>query len=137
MLGRELRALCRRHRILFSVAGDIRLALRLGADAVHLPEHLAHRAGAAHKFNSRWLVTVSAHDEAAIIGATKSGADAILLSPVFATAGHPEAKTLGPLRFAHLAHRTKIPVIALGGITAISAKRVPDACGLAAIGALS
>ena len=44
-------------------------------------------------------------------------ADAILLSPVFATRSHSGAQMLGPLRFRLLASRARVPVIALGGMT--------------------
>ncbi|HEX7751903.1 MAG TPA: thiamine phosphate synthase [Novosphingobium sp.] len=51
-------------------------------------------------------------------------ADAVLLSPVFATRSHPGARTLGPLRFRLLAARSPVPVIALGGMTKRGAKRL-------------
>ncbi|MDB5724748.1 MAG: thiamine phosphate synthase [Novosphingobium sp.] len=45
-------------------------------------------------------------------------ADAIVLSPVFATRSHPGAESLGPIRFRLLARLAQVPVIALGGMTA-------------------
>ena len=45
-------------------------------------------------------------------------ADAIVLSPVFPTRSHPGGKALGPLRFHLLTPLARVPVIALGGITA-------------------
>ena len=45
-------------------------------------------------------------------------ADALVLSPVFATRSHPGAPPLGPLRFRLLARQARVPVIALGGMTA-------------------
>ena len=135
-LGRELRVLCRQHRILFSVAGDARLAARLHADGVHLPQRMARHAITARQ-RRNWLITVSAHDAASVITAATSGADAVLLSPVFATASHLHAKPLGPLRFALLARLSKIPVIALGGITAANARQIHGASGIAAISALN
>ena len=50
--------------------------------------------------------------------------DAVLLSPVFRTRSHPEAATLGPLRFRLLAQRARMPVIALGGMNADTAQRL-------------
>ena len=49
---------------------------------------------------------------------------AVLLSPAFATRSHPGAKPLGPLQFRLLAARAQVPVIALGGMTARTAKRL-------------
>jgi thiamine-phosphate pyrophosphorylase len=50
-------------------------------------------------------------------------AEALLLSPVYATRSHPGARTLGPLRFRLLAARAIVPVIALGGINPSTARR--------------
>lgn len=52
------------------------------------------------------------------------GAEALLLSPVFATRSHPGAATLGPLRFRLLAARAQAPVIALGGINPLTFRRL-------------
>ncbi len=81
-------------------------------------------------------MTAAAHDAAAIRRAARHGAHAVLLSPVFATASHPGAPSLGPLRFARLARCSPIPVYALGGITAETARRLAGsgAVGLAGIG---
>jgi thiamine-phosphate pyrophosphorylase len=45
-------------------------------------------------------------------------ADAVVLSPVFATRSHPGGKTLGPIRFRLLARLSAAPIVALGGMTA-------------------
>lgn len=136
-VGRALRQLCRRHRIVFLVAGDARLALRLGADGVHLPQRLAHHATAARRRRGNWLITVSAHNAPSLVRAANVGADAALLAPVFATASHPGAKPLGRLRFAMLAHSAKLAVIALGGIHPGNARQLTGAAGIAAISGLN
>jgi thiamine-phosphate pyrophosphorylase len=51
-------------------------------------------------------------------------ADAVLLSPAFATRSHPDARALGPVRFRLLAQHARMPVIALGGMTARTARRL-------------
>ena len=66
----------------------------------------------------------TAHDLAEIVAANRSKADALMLSPVFATRSHPGAKTLGPLRFLLMARHARIPVIALGGMDHGHAKRL-------------
>lgn len=137
-LGRALRQLCRSRRIVFLVAGDVRLAQRLRADGAHLPQGLAHRIKAARNARANWLITASAHGAASLARASLAGADAVFLSPVFATASHPDAKNLGPAGFARLAHSARRPVIALGGVTEDTARllRGSRACGIGAISAL-
>ena len=66
----------------------------------------------------------TAHDLAEIALANRLGAAAVMLSPVFPTRSHPGAATLGPLRFWALAARVAVPVIALGGMTPRTARRL-------------
>ena len=64
-----------------------------------------------------FLKLVTAHNWKEIVAADRAGADAIFLSPVFATRSHPNGKALGSIRFRTLANKAKAPVIALGGMT--------------------
>ena len=69
-----------------------------------------------------WLAT--AHDGDEIARAVAGGADAIFLSPVFPTASHPGAATLGIMGFRVLAQQSPVPVIALGGMTRARAREL-------------
>ena len=64
------------------------------------------------------LGLATAHDGDEIVRAVEAGADGIFLSPVFPTASHPEARTLGIQGFSVLAQQSPVPVIALGGMNA-------------------
>ena len=68
------------------------------------------------RWQREWLVTAAVHSPAALRAAAAAGADAALLSPIFATASHPDVRTLGLQRFAALAQASPLPVYALGGI---------------------
>jgi thiamine-phosphate pyrophosphorylase len=135
-LAWRLAAICRRRGLVFLVAADWRLAWAVGADGVHLPEGLARRGprawGAPAMRSTGFLVTAAAHSGSAIVRAARAGADAVLLSPVFPTASHPGAVTLGPLRFARYCKDAAVPVYALGGINPQTAARLAGT-GLAGI----
>lgn len=88
-----------------------------------------HRPGGSRALARRGLVTASAHDARALRAAFAAGADLVFLSPVFATRSHPGAPALGPVRFGLIVRGAPGPVIALGGMTAVRARR------LAALGA--
>ena len=137
-LARRLAALCRRRRLKLLVAGDWRLAAAVGADGLHLPEWLVPRRGLWRR-RPGWLVIAAAHGWPALWRARRAGADAALLSPVFATASRPGARPLGAGRFAAMARRAPLPVYALGGIDAVRARRLgaSGAAGIAALGALA
>ncbi len=82
------------------------------------------------------LCLATAHNLRDLARAKRARADAVLLSPVFATRSHPGATTLGALRFNLLARHAALPVIALGGMTRRRMARV-RAHGFAAIDGLA
>lgn len=136
-LARALAQMCRTRRLRLLVAADATLAHRVGADGVHLPEDLVPRM--PRRWPRDWLVTAAAHSPAALWRARRAGADAALLSPVFPTASHPGAPALGALRFAAWANEMPLPVYALGGVNAGTARRLTGrgAVGLAGIGGMT
>lgn len=137
-MARRLAALCRRRGVRLLIAGDGRLAAAIGADGIHLPEALAGRGPGAWSRWRRpgWLVTAAAHSPAALFRAARAGADAALLSPVFATPSHPDRRPLGPLRFAAWCRASPLPVYALGGVSVAGARRLAASggAGIAGIG---
>lgn len=93
-------------------------ARKLGSQNRHLAGHQA-RTFRKTTYTDK-ITTCAAHSAKEIIAAARARADAVLISPVFATASHRGAKTLGPLRFAtlaRLAHAKNLAVYALGGLT--------------------
>jgi thiamine-phosphate pyrophosphorylase len=92
---------------------------------------------ATHNRRGTGLRTASAHTRREAIAAVRAGADAVFVSPVFATRSHPGARALGQIRFALMVQGLAIPVIALGGMTPRRARRLQwlGASGWAAIDA--
>ncbi len=136
-LARSLAAIARRRGLVLLVGEDPALARRVGAHGIHLPERAIGRAGTV-RWQRDWRITAAAHSPAALRLAAAAGADAALLSPVFATASHPRARALGPHRFAALVRHAPIPVYALGGIDRGRAHllRGSGVVGIAGIGGL-
>jgi thiamine-phosphate pyrophosphorylase len=114
---RELQAEAARYGHDAILSGSAREARRWGADGAYGPPALLARGPALLR-----LVTV--HSLRELAAAHRARADAVLLSPVFATQSHPGAKTLGPLRFRAIASHALVPVIALGGMNAKTARRL-------------
>jgi thiamine-phosphate pyrophosphorylase len=136
--GRRLARIARRRGLLLLAGADADLAARIGADGVHLPERRAWAAGALRRARPGWIVTGAAHSAAAIARARRAGADAVFVSPVFASASASAGRPLGALRFAQLVRGAGLPIYALGGIDAASARRImrSGAAGFAAVDAL-
>ncbi|KAF0225556.1 MAG: Thiamine monophosphate [Rhodospirillaceae bacterium] len=141
-LARAVARLCRQRRLILLVANDWRLAAEIGADGVHLAEGLArHGLTASCRLWRRRhgaLLSVAAHSALALGQAARLGADFALLSQAFPSRSHPGRPALGPLRFAILARRSRLPIIALGGVNHQSWRRLPKSCarGWAAIDGL-
>jgi thiamine-phosphate pyrophosphorylase len=117
-LGRDLARLCRDRRLTLVVAGDPALAASLRA-GVHLRGGRGPRAGCGIP------VTASVHDARELVAARRGGATMLFLSPVFPTVSHPGAAGLGVVRWAALARRSRLPCLALGGMTGETAGRLP------------
>lgn len=143
-LAAALARVCRARRNALVVAGDARLARQVGA-GVHLRggRRVARLPGVrlpgVRLRGVRGLVTSSAHGVAQLRRAGQAGAQVAFLSPAFATASHPGAAGLGPVRWAALARRAPcgLAVGALGGIDGGSVRRLPGLRCAAAIGALA
>lgn len=139
-LALRLARAARARRITLLVAGsDWRLAARVGAAGIHLPEGIARTL--ADPGMRLWLrrghvLSVACHGPRALARAALLRADAAMLSPVFHTRSHPGAACLGGLRFALWARRAPIAVLALGGVTRHTARSLRFAAGWAAIDGL-
>ncbi len=136
VLFERLQAIAHRRASLLLLAGDPAQAHLWGADGHHGRTPARVRTS---RTGRRWLHSMPVHDADELAAAIDSDASVILLSPLFATRSHPGAPSLGPARFAALARRAPMPVIALGGVRPHHARLVRrlGAVGYAAIDGLS
>ena len=125
VLARQCVELCQHYgaRLMLNAAPE--LVTVVGAHGVHLDssrlqalteQPFAWQQGGEHGANEKW-VSASCHSAQQLAQAEALGADFVLLSPVAATASHPEVEPLGWERFQQLADATACPVFALGGMT--------------------
>ena len=128
-LARKMARACRQYGHRFFVGADRALAIRLGA-GFHAP---ARCVNAPLPPGLRGISLAAAHERAEIDHAAQSGYSAVLVSPVFSTATHGDARGLGAFNFltlARYAHARGLGVYALGGVNEARYRR------LAASGAL-
>lgn len=145
---RRLTSLAHRRGVVLLVAGSPALAARTGIMGIHLPEREVRRPRSGVFVIARrnrppgMVLTAACHSEAAIRRAALAGADAALISPVFATKSHAGAKPLGIVRFAQLARLAAslgLAPYALGGIVGerqVRRLQGTGAAGIAGIGFL-
>jgi thiamine-phosphate pyrophosphorylase len=106
----RIRAIASKRRLVLLLAGEERQARQWRADG-------SYNAGRHFRDGSR-IKAVPVHNLAEIRRAERHDADFLLLSPLFATRSHPEARPLTFSTFSRLARSTYLPVIALGGVQA-------------------
>jgi thiamine-phosphate pyrophosphorylase len=136
-LAAALAGIARARGLFLLIADDPELAR--AADGVHFPEAQAGKLAYWRARQPRWFLTASAHSLQAVQRAASFGADAVFLSPVFATKSHLDRAALTPIRFRLIAQLSRVPIYALGGIDARNALHLAGArlAGIAAIGALA
>lgn len=115
------------------------VAVAAGADGVHLPSAGLPPDVARRLVGPDRLVGVSTHSAAEAEAAERGGADFVLFGPVYDT---PSKRPYGPPRgleaLAEVCRRLRIPVLAVGGVTAarVGELRAAGAAGVAVIRAL-
>lgn len=129
-VARRLKAVARVRGLILLIGADARLAARVRADGVHLPERLAHRARALRR--PGWLITAAAHSARA---ARAAGVDAVVISAVFPSGSASAGAPIGPVRLALLVRAAGRPAYALGGVTNETARRLlpTGVVGIAAV----
>ncbi len=137
-VARDLRRLADARGLVLLIGADEAFAAAVGADGVHLPQRLIGESPRLRARRPGWMVTCAAHDARALHGAALAGLDAALTSPVFASRSPSAKGQLGPVRFASLVRRARLPVYALGGVNSRTASRLlsSGAAGLAAVDGL-
>jgi thiamine-phosphate pyrophosphorylase len=99
------------------------VALAMGADGVHLRSDDVS-AGTVHSLLGKskvhgtrpFLIAVSCHDGTQVKTAALEGASFVVFGPVFEKTGAPPATATGLVKLQE-ACRSKVPVLALGGVT--------------------
>ena len=127
-VGRRLREMTRREGALFILNDLVDVALLLDADGVHLGQGDFPLSVARRIVGYRLLIGISTHDQEQAQTAARGGADYVGFGPVFETGskdtGHA-ATGLEALR--SVADVVRIPVVAIGGLTAARFAEVLEA----------
>jgi 8-oxo-dGTP diphosphatase len=92
---------------------DIKLAIALGLDGVHLPSRALMQL---ERKPEQLLVAASCHNRAELAQAMRLNLDFVTLSPVAETASHPNASPLGWETLSTLSQTITVPIFALGGM---------------------
>jgi thiamine-phosphate pyrophosphorylase len=117
--GRRLAAIAKARGLILLVGADEALAEAIGADGLHLPEWAVSALTDLRARRPDWIITAAAHSLDACLNA--SAADAVLVSPVFASNSPSAGTPLGVEGFSRIVAASSAPVYALGGVTGATA----------------
>lgn len=116
-LAQEVIRLAHAHDSRVLLSGDAERVQRLGADGLHLDSQaLAHCQ--ARPLPEPYLLAVSGHTLEALQQGEALGADFAVLSPINYTPAHPDIEPIGWAGMAAILAQLKLPVYALGGVSA-------------------
>ncbi|KAF0807960.1 hypothetical protein A6D6_00350 [Alcanivorax xiamenensis] len=131
----RLAAVCRERGLRFWIRDDMALAVREEASGLHLSRRALMAASAAELGGFAGVVSAACHDSRALERALALDIPMAVVSPVAATATHPDVVPLGWDGFAALTEVRPLVFYALGGLSPddLTTAREHGAYGVAGI----
>jgi len=135
----RLRALTRKAGVLLTIDDRVDVALAVAADGVHLGEKDLPWTAARKLIGPGMILGASARTADGVRLAQQGGADYLGLGAMFPTGSKDHAIHVGAERLRQLRPSIRIPILAIGGITAGNVETVirAGADGVAVIGAVA
>ncbi|MDR7544350.1 MAG: thiamine phosphate synthase [Armatimonadota bacterium] len=138
-MGRRLLAITRPAGVPLIVNDRVDVAMAIDADGVHVGQDDLPVADARRLMGPERIVGASAGTVGEAVAAEADGADYVGVGSVFATTTKPDAgEAIGPEAIAEIKAAVRIPIVAIGGISAANAAEVihAGAQGVAVVSAL-
>lgn len=111
-----MKDLCRSYNVPLIINDNIEIALRAGADGVHIGQKDMSMQDARKAAGGKLIIGVTAATVPLAVKAEKEGADYIGSGAVFATSTKDDAKPLSHDTLREICRSVNIPVVAVGGI---------------------
>jgi thiamine-phosphate pyrophosphorylase len=124
-IAREVRAICARAGCLLIINDRADIARAIDADGVHVGQEDLPLPAARIVLGPHKIVGVSTHDVDQAVEAERGGADYIGFGPLFGTTTKATGYTARGLdQLREIRSRVRLPIVAIGGVTA---DRAPSA----------
>ncbi|WP_027119368.1 thiamine phosphate synthase [[Mycoplasma] testudinis] len=133
-----VRSLCKDYQIPFIINDNVDVAIKIGADGVHLGKKDTPIKQARKKLGESRIIGASVENVRQAIDAQKNGADYIGVGPLFTTRSKNEISTISLKTLKEICENVIIPVVAIGGINLrnISKLKGTGISGVAVISAI-
>ena len=112
----EMAALCRQYKVPFIINDDVDIALRCGADGVHVGQDDMSVDKVRSIAGDDLIIGVSAHSVEEAITAVRGGADYLGVGAVFSTSTKTNVTAMSYEVLKSICTAVDIPVVAIGGI---------------------
>ena len=113
----EMAELCRRYHVPFLINDNVEIALRCGADGVHVGQDDMAAAEARRLLGPDKIVGVSVHTPEEAEQALRDGADYLGVGAVFSTSTKTDVSVLTHEALRAICGATPLPAVAIGGIS--------------------
>jgi len=123
-IGKKIKDLLKGKNVLFIVNDNIKLALELDADGIHLGQDDLPIDTARTLIGKEKIIGLSTHSIAQMHEAVKKDVDYISIGPVFSTPTKPDYKAVGLDIIKIASKEIKLPFVAIGGIDESNIKDV-------------
>ena len=117
-LALEVGAVCRKHGVPFVINDDVQIALECGADGVHVGQSDVSVGRAREILGASAIVGASVQTVGQALAAERAGASYLGVGAVFHTDSKADAADVPFKTLREICAAVKIPVVAIGGITA-------------------
>lgn len=111
-----VKELCARYQVPFLIDDNVPLALRCGADGVHVGQSDMEAGEVRARIGPDKILGVSAQTVSQAVLAQEAGADYLGVGAVFSTSTKLDADTVSLETLREICTAVKIPVVAIGGI---------------------
>lgn len=113
----ELKKLCKEHKVPFVINDNVEIALKMGADGVHVGQSDMEAGDVRAKLGPDKIIGVSANTVEQALLAEKRGADYLGVGAVFPTGSKDDADDVSIETLKNICEAVSIPVVAIGGIS--------------------
>ncbi|MDD7185141.1 MAG: thiamine phosphate synthase [Oscillospiraceae bacterium] len=132
----EIRKICNKYKIPFVIDDNVEIAIKSGADGVHLGQNDMSIPQARRILGNNKIIGATARTAEQAIKAEQEGADYIGSGAVFATSTKSDTVPLSYENLCKICSSVSIPVVAIGGINIENVKSLKDS-GISGVAVVS
>ena len=134
----QIGALCRQYKVPFVVNDDVEIALKTGADGVHVGQDDMEAGDVRAMIGPDKILGVTAHTVEQALRAQERGADYLGVGAAFPTGSKDDTSVISHETLREICSAVDIPVVGIGGISMdnVMALRGSGISGIAVISAV-